>query len=111
MSNKPFARIKCKTRDGQRWDVGTIWPSKTGRGFTLRPETERTTGDYPKMSLSEAVRLAEAKEAFLDVFLVEERPVQREERPRRDGARKPARRDREQEEYEDGAGDDDFVPF
>jgi hypothetical protein len=115
MSNKPFARIKCKTRDGQRYDVATIWPSRQGRGYTLQPETQRTTGDYPKMPLSEAVRLAEAKEAFLDVFLVEERPVQREERPRREGVapgnRKPARRDHKQEEYEDGFDFDSEIPF
>lgn len=105
--NRPAFRVKYKSVDGTRYDVGTIWPSRVGTGYQISPEKRSEPGQYPKMRMSDAVRMCEEGTGFLDVWPVEQ-PQQREERPkeqRRTSGRQAPRR----EPVDDFVDDD--IPF
>jgi hypothetical protein len=81
--NNPFARVKYKPGKGAhdasaRYDVGTLWPARTGNGYSLSPQkTNDFETQYPKMKLSEAAARAEQGDGFLDVWPVEQRGARR----------------------------------
>jgi hypothetical protein len=109
MSNKPHMRVTYKNRDGERFQIGTLWPARKGDGFTLQPCTEHKETKYSKeMPFSEACELAYGqKSGFIDFWPITER--------RNDG-HKPQRTVRDEFTRRENDGGDDFgsdgeIPF
>ncbi len=76
----PHGRLKYKSKDGKRYDVGTMWHAKSGGGFTISPEKENApNAQYPKMKLSEACARVEAGDGFLDVWTPREQSRSRDD--------------------------------
>ena len=96
----PAFRLKYRSADKQNYDCGVCWPGKFDGSFDVKPETQRTDGQYPKMPLSEAIRRVEARDGWLTLQAV---------RPgggnRNAGGPPPA-----PESYGDGFNDDE-IPF
>lgn len=79
--DKPVARIKFKSKDGKRYDVGTLWPGNREDSHGLAPvKQDDLDAKYPKMRLSEAARLAEEGQGYLDVWMDTSREASRPQR-------------------------------
>jgi hypothetical protein len=107
MSSKPHMRVTYKSRDGERFQIGTLWPARRGDGFTLQPCTEHKETQYGKeMPFSEACELAYGqKSGFIDFWPIGER--------RSDPSKPRTVRDEFTRRENDGFGGDDGgeLPF
>lgn len=64
---KPDISVKFKSLDGRYYEAGAIWINNFGGG-NLLPVTEDKDGDYPKMALVKALKLAAEKKGYLNLF-------------------------------------------
>lgn len=81
--SKPFARITYKPRDGVRATICTVWPSRSGKGYSLSPCLEtKETKFGPEMSIFDAFKAAFIdKSGFIDLYLIEDKAAPRPVRP------------------------------
>ena len=92
----PAFRIIFRTRDKQRFDCATVWPGRFPESFDVSPVLESSGGQYPKMSLAEALQRVANKDGWLSLVTIGQK---------RDA--KPA----QSFDSGGGAGDFDDVPF
>lgn len=88
--DRPVGRLKYKSRDGTRYDVGTLWPGQRPDSHGLKPQKTTEAGQYPKMALSEAARRVESGDGFLDVWM--ETPARDERSSQRGSSRQQTSR-------------------
>ena len=100
----PAFRLKYKAKDGTKYDIGVAWESDRFPGlYSIKPERETiTSAQYPKMRMSEACRLAEEGDGFLDLSA-----------PKSSGpAKQTGGSGRHTDEWSSGGrGSDDDLPF
>lgn len=83
-SRRPLFRLKFRTKDGQKYDIGTVWPGRFQDSHDVKFETETTDGQYPKMNAEEAIRRAGVlRDGFISL-------VSTEPRQQRDDSRRNA---------------------
>lgn len=89
MSNgrRPLFRLKFRTKDGQKYDIGTVWPGRFPDSHDVKFETQTTQGQYPKLNAEEALRRAANRDGFIS--LVDASPRQNGNGPRRNGNPNP----------------------
>jgi hypothetical protein len=77
-NNRPTHRIVAKDKNGKRYEVGAIFAPRSERApdgllGSLVPCTESKDGQYPRMSLADALELHARREVFLDIWTTERR--------------------------------------
>jgi hypothetical protein len=74
-------RITYKSREGERFTIGTIWPSRVGKGFNLQPCLETKETKYGKeMSILDAFKAAFVdRSGFVDFWPVDGGGAKKEE--------------------------------
>jgi hypothetical protein len=113
-NNRPTHRIVAKTKDGKRYEVGAVFAPRSERApdgllGSLVPCTESKDGQYPRMSLADALELHARREVFLDIWSTERRDGP-SPKPRRDDVSAEFNR-KENDGGDDGFGSDGEIPF